>query len=187
MTNERRDERKCEKRKQKKERRGREREERRRVTNRETEQQHFNNTHICMLSRASGHVAGANMPWIFLLFSRQTGPRCLLFVLQPRRTACLALFDKRTFAADFAQESDTPRSCTLDVTWYPRESSVWQKFYFTIGNDESNVVSNIRWISMNSWLIWSVNLLLFEENLFKTVTYKRCEFRCELNEFASAC
>lgn len=60
----RRDERKREKRKQKKKEEGEtEREGRgRRVTNRETEQQHFNNTHICMLSRASGHVAGANMP-----------------------------------------------------------------------------------------------------------------------------
>lgn len=170
------------------EERGKERK-RRRVTNRETEQQHFNNTHICMLSRASGHVAGANMPWIFLLFSRQTGPRCLLFVLQPRRTACLALFDKRTFAADFAQESDTPRSCTLDVTWYPRESSVWQKFYF-IGNDESNVVSNIRWISMNfdEFLIDLIcKFVIIRGKFIWNVTYKRCEFCCELNEFASAC
>lgn len=94
-----------------KERGGRERERKgrgRRVTNRETEQQHFNNTHICMLSRASGHVAGANMPWIFLLFSRQTGPRCLLFVFQPGGQR----------ASRFST-SDTLRSCTLDVTWYP--------------------------------------------------------------------
>lgn len=100
-------------RRRKRERGGRERERERkgrgrRVTNRETEQQHFNNTHICMLSRASGHVAGANMPWIFLLFSRQTGPRCLLFAFQPGGQR----------ASRFST-SDTLRSRTLDVTWYP--------------------------------------------------------------------